>query len=97
MPIACHVERILKKTVLANTFALAWSREAAATSISVLDRNPSISVVLSSFPPTGTHLAALDVIRKRKVKWIADFRDPFDFRVPAASRWGHCKHRGGSG
>jgi glycosyltransferase involved in cell wall biosynthesis len=88
MPVACHVERILKKTVLAKTFALAWSREAAVTSISVLDRNPSISVVLSSFPPTGTHLVALDVIRRRKVKWIADFRDPFDFRVPAASRWG---------
>jgi hypothetical protein len=34
-------------------------------------------VLYSTFPPIGTHFAAMQVLRKRSVCWVADFRDPY--------------------
>lgn len=42
-----------------------------------LIQKEKIDVILSSGPPHTTHLIAKSLKRKTKVKWIADFRDPW--------------------
>jgi hypothetical protein len=76
MPVDCHCERILRKTLLPGQHALAWSRTAAQAATKVAQQHAGISAVLSTYPPLGTHLAGFHVARKLKLPWIADFRDP---------------------
>lgn len=52
-----------------------WIPYAVAASGQVASRR-RVSAVLSTSPPVGSHLAALEVKRRYGVKWIADFRDP---------------------
>ncbi len=42
-----------------------------------LINDEKIDVVISSGPPHTTHLIAKSLKRKTKIKWIADFRDPW--------------------
>lgn len=42
-----------------------------------LIQKEKIDIVISSGPPHTTHLIAKSLKRKTKVKWIADFRDPW--------------------
>ena len=58
------------------------------------------AALLSSFPPTASHVAALAVHRVTRVPWIADFRDPWTWGarhgyVWANDRRSHRAHRGG--
>ena len=47
-----------------------------------LMRTRKADVVISTFPPAVTHLAALLLKRKHKLLWVADFRDPL-YRNPS--------------
>lgn len=42
-----------------------------------LDQHPEINTIISTGPPHSMHMIALELKRKRKLKWIADFRDPW--------------------
>jgi len=42
-----------------------------------LKNHPEITTIISTGPPHSTHLIALKLQEKFKVKWIADFRDPW--------------------
>ena len=47
-------------------------------------------VVVSTSPPVATHLVALLLKRRRRLAWVADFRDPMvgnPFRSRPVSRW----------
>jgi glycosyltransferase involved in cell wall biosynthesis len=61
-----------------------WSRRAARTAerLAVSGR---FDAMLSSSPPDSVHLAALALSRRRRIPWVADFRDPWiglHFRQP---------------
>lgn len=42
-----------------------------------LKEHPEIDTIISSGPPHSMHLIALELKKKFKLKWIADFRDPW--------------------
>lgn len=42
-----------------------------------LKQHPEIETIISTGPPHSLHLIALKLKRKLKLKWIADFRDPW--------------------
>lgn len=54
-----------------------WNKYAFKKAEELLIQNPGIGVVITSGPPHSTHLIGLKLKAKHKVKWIADFRDPW--------------------
>ena len=52
-----------------------WIPYAVAASEDVLSHS-RVTAVLSTSPPIGSHLAALEAKRRHGFRWIADFRDP---------------------
>jgi glycosyltransferase involved in cell wall biosynthesis len=61
-----------------------WAGRAARAASQRLARG-DIDAVLSSSPPDSAHLAARSALRRFRVPWVADFRDPWvglTFRVP---------------
>jgi glycosyltransferase involved in cell wall biosynthesis len=79
MPLDCHIERLLRKTLFPLQAGLAWSRLAAERGSALLMRNPSLSVVMSTSPPLSAHRVAYQLVRKHRLAWIADFRDPVNY------------------
>jgi hypothetical protein len=73
-----HVERVIRRFAVPD-LGLTWSRHVARFCRAQIDAvKPGKSVVVySTFPPVGTHLAALQVVRKHRACWIADYRDPY--------------------
>jgi glycosyltransferase involved in cell wall biosynthesis len=60
--------------------------------------NHKIDVIISTGPPHSMHLIAKKLHQKNKVKWIADFRDPWtnlyyndDFKQGALAKWRNKK------
>jgi glycosyltransferase involved in cell wall biosynthesis len=75
--IGWQVERAIRKLLMPGVTGIRWSRLACRASRAFLRSNPNSEVtVFSTFPPLGTHLAAFQLKRRDKLKWIADFRDP---------------------
>lgn len=72
-----HIERIVRKLLLPGELGLTWSRKAAVQSFNLIPVQ-NRAAVLSTSPPLGTHLAALQIKRKLRIPWIADFRDPMN-------------------
>lgn len=76
-PFAVSLEKVIRKTAYPGQLGTTWSRAAAKACTNILGRGDRTrSVVYSSFPPMGSHLAGLQVARKWQLPWIADFRDP---------------------
>jgi glycosyltransferase involved in cell wall biosynthesis len=75
--IGWQVERAVRKLLFPGNAGIQWSRLAcqAASAFLLSKRNAEITIY-STFPPLGTHLAALFLARRESLKWIADFRDP---------------------
>lgn len=74
---AWHAERAIRRFLVPGQNGMAWSRRVARFCESQLNRNIEGRVALySTFPPLGTHLAALQVVRRHPLCWVADFRDP---------------------
>ncbi len=63
-----------------------WVPFAVARGIAVARREGPVAV-LSSFPPTASHVAALALHRATGVPWIADFRDPWTWRDRHGYNW----------
>lgn len=63
-----------------------WSVHAVAAAQQVISRH-TVSTVISTSPPLGTHFAAFWLKRRYGLKWIADFRDPVLGNPGRARRW----------
>lgn len=72
-----HLERVVRRVLLPGEMGLTWSRKAAAQG-RALAPFQGRTAVLSTSPPMSAHLAALQLKRKLRVPWIADFRDPLN-------------------
>ncbi len=53
-----------------------WIKPAAKRILKIIQEE-GIDTVISTGPPHSLHLIGLEVRRKTRVKWIADFRDPW--------------------
>ena len=53
-----------------------WVKPAINKILRIIE-NESISTIITTGPPHSTHLIGLGVKRQSKVRWIADFRDPW--------------------
>lgn len=53
-----------------------WNRYAYRKAAALI-QSEDISLVITSGPPHSTHLTGLKLQKKLRVKWIADFRDPW--------------------
>ena len=75
--IGWQVERALRKFLMPGVTGIRWSRQACRMARVFLGSNPNSEItIFSTYPPLGTHLAAFQLVRRGKLKWIADFRDP---------------------
>ena len=73
--VAWHIERVVRKFLLPGEVGLTWSRKAAAAVLRLVSSQDRLAV-FSTSPPVSSHLAALQLKRKLRIPWIADFRDP---------------------
>ena len=70
-------ERAIRKLVLPGVTGIRWAFEASRAGHAFLSANPSPrTVIFSTYPPLGPHLAAWRLARRTKLPWVADFRDP---------------------
>jgi glycosyltransferase involved in cell wall biosynthesis len=53
-----------------------WVRPSIRNLARYLDKNP-VDIIISTGPPHSMHLIAFGLKRKLKLKWLADFRDPW--------------------
>jgi glycosyltransferase involved in cell wall biosynthesis len=75
--IGWQLERLVRKFLMPGVTGIQWSRLACQAAIAFLGSNPDAQVtIFSTFPPLATHLAAFQLIRGKRLRWIADFRDP---------------------
>ncbi len=61
--------------LLPDSFA-PWRAPAAEAAVARLSEE-SFDAILTSSPPDTAHLVGLDVVRRRPIPWVADFRDPW--------------------
>ncbi len=54
-----------------------WQRRAALAAASELHRRHRFEAIFSSAMPFSDHLIALEIQRRLRIPWIADFRDPW--------------------
>jgi glycosyltransferase involved in cell wall biosynthesis len=81
-----HIERVARR-ILEGHYGLAWSRAASRAARAIIEGTPSIRSVISSHPPIGVHLSAMQFARAYRLRWIADFRDPVRYGAGRVSRW----------
>ncbi len=67
---------LLRKFFFPFEDSVVWSWSLYRTAQRIIRESPENWVVLSTFPPISTHLAALRLRRKYPIRWAADFRDP---------------------
>ncbi|MCL5746058.1 MAG: glycosyltransferase, partial [Acidobacteria bacterium] len=78
LTIQAHIERLIRMLILPGGTGIVWARSVAKVFRELVKQTGNGKVVLlSTFPPIGTHLAALQAARDKRICWIADFRDPF--------------------
>ena len=71
------MERVVRRFVLPGETGIAWSRAVAAECRRLYRENQHRKpVLISTYPPAGAHMAALQVALSTRIPWIADFRDP---------------------
>jgi glycosyltransferase involved in cell wall biosynthesis len=75
--IGWQLERVIRKLLFPGVAGFQWSRLACqAAGAFLLSKQNAEITIYSTFPPLGVHLAALLLARRKRLKWIADFRDP---------------------
>ena len=56
-----------------------------------------VDVIISSGPPHSTHLIAMELQKRFKISWLADFRDPWTnidfYKDLRLSKWADNKHK----
>jgi hypothetical protein len=81
-----HLERATRKVFLPGEMGIRWSYHASRAARVHIRANPGACVtIFSTFPPLGSHLAAWQLQRGGRARWIADFRDPMRNERPAGS------------
>jgi glycosyltransferase involved in cell wall biosynthesis len=71
-----------------------WAKRARGVSLSRV-RKGGFDAVFSSSPPDSVHLAGLELKRRTRLPWVADFRDPWIglyFRDPP-TRWHRARQQ----
>lgn len=76
LSLTAHCERAIRKFFLPHS-GLTWSRTAATFARTLIEPNVGNTTVVSSYPALGTHLTGLQLVSNPRVRWVADFRDPF--------------------
>jgi len=72
-----QLERAARKVLLPGEVGMQWSHHASRTARTYIRAHLGACVtIFSTFPPLGSHLAAWQLTRGGKSRWIADFRDP---------------------
>ena len=72
-----QLERTVRKVFLPGEVGMRWSYHASHAARAYIRAHPGVYVtIFSTFPPLGSHLAAWQMARGGKSRWIADFRDP---------------------
>ena len=60
-------------------------------------KNNEIDAIVSTGPPHTTHMIALNVVKKNKIPWLADFRDPWTnidfYHKLKLTSWADKKHK----
>lgn len=54
-----------------------WVKPSVNYLSAYLEKNPDIEIVITTGPPHSMHLIGEELKRLHKIKWIADFRDPW--------------------
>lgn len=73
-----QIERAVRKVCLPGEMGMQWSYRASRAARAYIRAHPSARItIFSTFPPLGSHLAALQLALSEGLPWIADFRDPF--------------------
>jgi glycosyltransferase involved in cell wall biosynthesis len=76
-----QLERAVRKLFFPGELGSRWSYRACKVAREHVRAHPTSRVtVFSTFPPLGPHLAASQLFRSERIRWIADFRDPFPDR-----------------
>lgn len=55
---------------------IGWNRHAIKVSKSIIEKE-NIKYLITTGPPHSSHLIGLELVKKYKLKWLADFRDPW--------------------
>ena len=72
-----QIERAVRKLLFPGATGIRWSSLACRAARNFLGANSDAEItIFSTYPPVGTHLAALRLTSGNDLKWIADFRDP---------------------
>lgn len=84
-----QVERAVRKLLLPGTIGTQWALHAFRAGKRNMESHPSPqrTVLFSTFPPLGAHLAAWRLVQATGTPWIADYRDPLAGN-PATARLG---------
>lgn len=53
-----------------------WNRRAVRKAVEIIDAH-EIQAIITTSPPHSVQLIGREVMKKRRVRWIADFRDPW--------------------
>ena len=79
-PTSALFEIALRRWVVPGVVGTTWSAAAASACRTILSQHAGEHVtLLSTFPPLGVQVAALLASRQKRLRWIADFRDPMSF------------------
>ena len=73
-----QIERAVRRFILPGALGCRWAVPAYRAGRRFIEQNPQYEqvTVLSTFPPFGAHLAAYWLSRRKRLPWIADYRDP---------------------
>ena len=66
----------LRSNVLIPDPRKTWNRRAVRKAVEIIDAH-EIRAIITTSPPHSVQLIGREVIKKRRVRWIADFRDPW--------------------
>ncbi|PCI99597.1 MAG: glycosyl transferase family 1 [Flavobacteriales bacterium] len=73
-----------------------WIKPASKALNKYLKHN-KVDAIVSTGPPHTTHMIALNVIKKHKIPWLADFRDPWTnidfYHKLKLTNWADKKHK----
>jgi hypothetical protein len=79
---AVLLEIALRRWVVPGVVGTTWSAAAASACRTILSQHTGEQVtLLSTFPPVGVHVAGLLASPRKRIRWIADFRDPMSFAL----------------
>lgn len=66
----------LRANILVPDPKVYWVKPSVGFLLGIIDRN-HIEAIITTGPPHSMHLIGRDIKRKKKIPWIADFRDPW--------------------